>query len=113
MSAINTSFNTAMKNFMLNQWRGQANIVVVAKEGAIFIASGSASFSAASNGRIQLSSNITINIPSDDTYTVNVLELKVGGINGTDQMAWVINPGITYTAGGTLVITQIDIEIDN
>ena len=112
--ALTTSFEVALKNTMLQQLKDASQLVLVAKDGAIFIASSSVTFTNPSNGRIQLTGNVTINIPTEDSpWNVSVIELRSGGISGTLLMSWVPSPAINFPDGGSLVITQLDVEIEN
>lgn len=109
--AFNTNFTNAMKDYMLNQWRGQSNISFRALQGNTVVSSTSASFSTSSNGKITLSSNATIVIPGDQEYTVNKIDLRVGT---TTQAEWSLGASeVVFDVGGNLVITQCDLEIKN
>jgi hypothetical protein len=109
--AFNTSFTAAMKNYMLNQWRGQSNIAFRALQGTTVVSSTSASFNAASNGKITLASNATIVIPGNEEFTVNKIDLRVGT---TTQAEWSLGASeVVFDVGGNLVITQCDLEITN
>jgi len=112
--ALSTSFQVTLKNDMLSTLKDKSNLVLVARDGVIFIASGSVTFQNPSNGRMQLDGSVTINIPTEDSpWNVNIIELRSGGISGTILMSWVPSPAINFPDGGNLVITQLDVEIDN
>ena len=113
MSTINTGFENAMKNFMLDEWRGQGTITLTADAGSLFIgfASTTITFNAASNGSISVSGTPTITIPDDDSYQVTALRIRIGG---TNQIIWNIPVGDqpTFTNGGTITIDGLSVSID-
>lgn len=109
--AFNTTFTNAMKNFMLNQWRGQSTISFRALQGDTVVSSASATFTTSTVGKVSLSSNVTIVIPSNEAFTINKIDLRVGAVT---QAEWSLGASeVTFDVGGNLVITQCDLEITN
>ena len=111
MSTIDTGFENAMKNFMLDEWRGQGTINLSAGDGPIFVAGTTITFNAASEGSISVSGTPTITIPDDDTYQVTNLRIRIGQ---TEQIIWTIPSGDqpTFTNGGTITIDGLSVSID-
>ena len=109
MSTINANFENAMKNFMLNEWRGQGTITLVAGIGPVFVASTTITFNAASNGSISVSGTPTITIPDDDTYEVTALRIEIGG---TTQVAFPVG-NLEFTNGGTITVNSLSVAIGN
>ena len=106
--AQTTSFETVMKNYMLNQWTNLTLEVKALASGNV-IDSKAITFDAASGGSLGLFESVTLTIPSDTTITT--ILVAVGADThlsfplGTDE--------IYFEHGGDLIITQCNVEIGN
>jgi len=104
------------KNLMLNEWRTDSSRVVVAtndnndnRSDAVSI-----SWSAASNGKISISSSVTLTIDSGSDGTDAIKKIFVENTSLTQT--WVLfelDEAIEFPAGGSLIINQLDIELED
>ena len=111
--AIQTApFQVVMKNYMLDQWRQQGVLSIIARDGVVQFSSATVTFPTASNGVLSVASNITLTVPSDDTYTLTNFILSLGG---TSQMQWTLpSPQQeTFTDGGNIVITTLQVVLED
>jgi hypothetical protein len=104
------------KNLMLNEWRLDSSRFIVATNDDDDLRSDavSISWSAASNGKISISTPVTLTVDS--------------GSDGDDAIKWILvtNPNVNaswilfeldtaieFPAGGSLIINELDIELQD
>lgn len=112
--ALSSNFTVTLKNNMLQQLRDSSQLILQANQGSIFAASGAVTFNAPSNGRMELTSNVTLTIPEEGApWDINQITLRTGGIGGTVLLQFTPPSPISFPNGGSLIITQLDVEIDD
>ena len=111
--AQTTSFETAMKNTMLNKWRDYefGFLAEAYDENGTFISSESIAFGSATTGKSSITANVTLNIPSDTT----VAKIEITEDGAATQLEFVLAEAdhIYFEYGGDLIITQCNVEIGN
>jgi len=104
------------KNTMLNAWRTATNYGIIATNNAGDARSDKVqvSFNVASNGKITLTSAVTLTVQSGSDGTNAVKKLFVEPLASTgDQISFTITDAIEFPAGGSLIVNQLDVELED
>ena len=104
------SINTVGLNIMANGVANTANLELVATVGATEISTENVAFDAASGGVIEITGDVNIIIPSNQSYTISHVYLRVIGQSLSNHIA-VATTTKTFTNGGTLIVESYEISV--
>ena len=111
------NFTGLAKNQILNAWRNQS-LIAIAKTATDSTRSDAVTvtFNAASNGKITVvgSPTLTIDNNSDDSNAIKKIVITEDIVGPpVDQIVFELDTAIDFPAGGSLIINQLDVELDN
>ena len=117
MSTTIGTLTNLTKNAMLNAFRdlaGGRSVVATNAAGDIRSNALTVTFNSASNGKITLSSPVTLTIQSgsDGNNAIKKIFVENNSLTQT-YIEFELQTAIDFPAGGNLVITQLDVELED